>query len=101
MTPSEADLTATSSSSTLLTDIRHRKDQNMNAQLERIRFNIELGRGEKLTLPPALIDSVGEGRWTITIQPADDMAASPRDHGAFLGSYSPDDEGLYDDCTSR
>ena len=101
MAPSNADLTATSSSSTLLTGIRNRKAQNMNTQLERIRFNIELERGEKLTLPPALIDSVGEGRWTITIQPADDTTESPRDHSAFLDSYSPDDEGLYDDCPSR
>ncbi len=58
----------------------------MNAQLERIRINIELGRGEKLTLPPALIDSVGEGRWTITIQPADDTAAPPRDHAITVRS---------------
>ena len=73
----------------------------MNAQLERIRINIELARGEKLTLPPDLIESVGEGRWTITIQPAADTTALPRDHSAFLDSYSPDDEGLYDDCPSR
>lgn len=72
----------------------------MKAQLERLTFNVEVGRGEKLTLPATLIDSIGEGRWTVTVQPADDMEAA-RDHRAFLDSYSTDDEGLYDDCQGR
>ena len=76
-------------------------DEELSQSMERIRFNIELARGEKLILPSALIDSIGEGRWTITIQPADDTAVTTRDHSAFLDSYSPDDEGLYDDCQRR
>ena len=73
----------------------------MQAQLERLTYKIELGRGEKLSLPAALIDSVGEGCWTITVQPAGSADEPTRDHRAFLDSYSPADEGLYDDCQCR
>ena len=73
----------------------------MQAQLERLTYKIELGHGEKLTLPSALIESVGEGCWTITVQPAVSAAEPTRDHSAFLDSYSPADEGLYDDCQRR
>ena len=73
----------------------------MKSQLERLIYNVELKPGEKLTLPPELIGSVGEGHWTITVQPANDTQQPTRDHGAFLDSYSPDDEGLYDDCQRR
>lgn len=73
----------------------------MQAQLERLTYKIELGHGEKLTLPSALIDSVGEGCWTITVQPAVSAVEPTRDHSAFLDSYSPADEGLYDDCQRR
>ena len=73
----------------------------MKAQLKRMTYKVELLAGEKLSLPEALIQSVGQGRWTITVQPADDIDESVRDHSGFLGSYSPYDEGLYDDCQSR
>ena len=73
----------------------------MKSQLERLIYNVELKPGEKLTLPPELIDSVGEGHWTITVQPVNDTQPPTRDHSAFLDSYSPDDEGLYDDCQRR
>ena len=73
----------------------------MSSQLERLIYNVELKPGEKLALPAELIDSVGEGHWTITVQPANETHQSIRDHGAFLDSYSPEDEGLYDDCQRR
>ncbi len=73
----------------------------MKAQLERLTYKVELRPSEKLSLPEAMIQSVGQGRWTITVQPTDDIDEPVRDHSAFLGSYSPDDEGLYDDCQSR
>ena len=61
-------------------------------------FEIELKPGEKLALPPALIDSVGAGRWLVTIEPAG--TASIRGHGAFLNGYAAEDESLYDDDPS-
>ncbi len=73
----------------------------MQSQLERLIYQIELGRGEKLSLPPSMIDSVGEGRWTITIQTTASASEPMRDHSAFLDSYTPADEGLYDDCQGR
>jgi hypothetical protein len=74
------------------------KDEVMKIQLERLIYNVEVQPGGKLTLPPELIDSVGEGHWTITVQPADETNRPTRGHGAFLDSYSPEDEELYDDC---
>jgi hypothetical protein len=56
-----------------------------------LTYEIELQEGEKLTLPDSLIASVGAGRWLISLQPA-----PFRDHRAFLSSYAPEDEGLYD-----
>lgn len=70
----------------------------MKARLSRMTFDFELQPGERLSLPAAMIESIGEGRWTITIQPAEDANQNIRDHSAFLHSYSPEDEGLYADC---
>jgi hypothetical protein len=66
--------------------------------LQNFSYEIELRPGEKLALPQALIDGVGPGRWLISVQPAVPSASFPavRDHRAFLSSYAPDDEGLYD-----
>jgi hypothetical protein len=68
----------------------------MKSSLLNLTYEIEIQPGEKLVLPESLVESVGEGRWVITIQPAD-SGASIRDHRAFLSSYAPEDEGLYDD----
>jgi hypothetical protein len=36
------------------------------------------------------------------MEPADDKnQAAVRDHSAFLNSYAPQDEGLYDDAAAR
>ncbi len=56
-----------------------------------LTYEIELQEGEKLSLPDALVASVGPGRWLVSVQPA-----ATRDHTAFLNSYAPEDEGLYD-----
>jgi Arc/MetJ-type ribon-helix-helix transcriptional regulator len=61
-------------------------------------YEIELGPGEELTLPASLIAQIGAGRWLITIQP---LAAPIQSHSAFLSSYAPEDEGLYDDYSPR
>jgi len=56
-----------------------------------LTYEIELREGEKLSLPESLIASVGPGRWWLSVRPA-----LVRDHAAFLNSYAPEDEGLYD-----
>jgi hypothetical protein len=66
----------------------------MSDQLLQVTYEIDIQPGEKLTLPAALVDSVGAGRWLLTIQPADDLPV--RDHSAFLNSYAPQDDTLYD-----
>ena len=71
---------------------------NMQNNLVNLTYEIELEPGEKLTLPESLITHVNAGRWLITIQP---LPALIRSHSAFLNSYAPEDEGLYDDYPSR
>src|SRR5207253_2224352 len=47
----------------------------------------------------AAVTAAGPRRWLITVQPL--PAGSPvRDRAAFLRSYRPEDEGLYDDCAA-
>ena len=71
----------------------------MNHHRVELTYEVELGPGEKLTLPRSLADAVGPGRWIITVQPL--PAGSPvREHSAFLRSFGPEDEGLYDDCAA-
>jgi hypothetical protein len=65
-----------------------------------LTYEVELGPGERLALPDSLTDSVGPGRWIITIQPLPPRS-SVRDHSTFLRSYVAEDEGLYDDCAAR
>jgi hypothetical protein len=71
----------------------------MKDSLKHLAYEIELRPGEKLTLPQALVDSVGAGRWLVTIEPAYPM--SVRGHGAFLNGYAAGDEGLYDNVAGR
>jgi hypothetical protein len=65
----------------------------MKNQLLNLTFEVEIRAGEKLSIPDTLIEGIGEGKWLITIQPN----LSTRSHNSFLNSYSPEDEGLYDD----
>jgi hypothetical protein len=75
----------------------------MQKKLLQLTYEIELQPGEKLSLPPALLESIGTGRWILTVQPAGPTALSSlhRCHDAFLQSYAPEDEGLYDDTPAR
>jgi hypothetical protein len=75
----------------------------MKDTLINLTYEIELRPGEKLALPQAVIDSIGPGRWLINIRPAVPCSPFPsgRDHCAFLNSYVPEDEGLYDADSSR
>jgi hypothetical protein len=72
----------------------------MHQQPLELTYEVELGPGERLELPELLIDRVGPGRWMITVQPLPPRS-SLRTHSAFLNSYGPEDEGLYDDCAAR
>jgi hypothetical protein len=71
----------------------------MKTNLLNLTYEVELKAGEKLALPDSLVESIGQGRWIITVQPAsmDDGPLLNRDHRAFLNSYVAEDEGLYDD----
>jgi hypothetical protein len=46
---------------------------------------------------------VDRRRQQLEISPpaTDKVQAAVRDHSAFLNSYAPQDEGLYDDATAR
>lgn len=68
----------------------------MEDQPVHLTCEVELQPGEKLVLPPSLAESVGPGRWLITVQPVGSSRETARRHAAFLNSYSPEDEGLYD-----
>jgi hypothetical protein len=57
---------------------------------------IDLGPGEELRLPRDLVEKVGPGRWIVSVRSATEPTAVRR-HDAFLNSYAPEDEGLYDD----
>ncbi len=74
------------------------EEQFMNDAIKHLEIEVELQPGEKLKLPPALVDSVGAGRWRITVEPA---AGAVRGHDAFLAGYAAEDEGLYDDDAGR
>jgi hypothetical protein len=72
----------------------------MQNHLVSLTCEIELQQGESLALPPEFTTNFGAGRWLITIQPAPTASSLPtRNHAAFLKSFSPEDDGLYDDYT--
>jgi hypothetical protein len=75
----------------------------MQSHLAEVTYDIQLKPGESLTLPPHLDQIVGPGHWVVSIRPAGQQppSMSIRDHAAFLSSYAPEDEGLYDDYPSR
>lgn len=70
----------------------------MQSKLAEITYDVQLKPGESLTLPEGLVEIVGPGHWLVSIRPADPGAI--RSHSAFLNSYAPDDEGLYDDYSA-
>ena len=71
---------------------------DMENSLVNLTYEIELKPGEKLTLPESLSAHINAGRWLITIHP---LPTPLRSHSAFLNSYAPEDEGLYDDYPPR
>jgi hypothetical protein len=70
----------------------------MKDTVKSLSYEIQLQPGEKLSLPPSLVERVGAGRWLITVQPVVEDRPPIRAHAAFLRGYAPeDDDGLYDD----
>jgi hypothetical protein len=75
----------------------------MSGKVLNLSYEIELQIGEKLSLPDSLLDSIGVGRWVVTIQPVASTSEtqSIRNHQAFLNGYAHEDEGLYDDWQNQ
>ncbi len=71
----------------------------METKLTELTYDVELRPGEPLSLPKDAAAIVGPGHWLVSIRPANAAAGTGlvRDHAAFLNSYAPEDEGLYDD----
>ncbi|MFZ1242342.1 MAG: hypothetical protein WAV74_08960 [Anaerolineae bacterium] len=75
----------------------------MKTTLRNLSYEVELEPGERLSLPEWLVGSIGSGHWVLIIKPFDaslhlaPISSPIRDHTAFLSSYAPEDEGLYDD----
>ncbi|MCL1465322.1 hypothetical protein [Argonema galeatum] len=69
----------------------------MKSELIKLTYQVQLQAGEKLNLPASLVESLGAGDWSITIEKINTMPETIRNHDAFLNSYAPEDEGLYDD----
>ncbi len=72
----------------------------MKAEPLRITYRVEVAPGECLELPEDIRACVGEGSWLVTVEPAPPGGGLFRDHEAFLRSYAPEDEGLYDDLVT-
>ncbi len=73
----------------------------MKRELIKLTYEIELQPGEKLNLPASLLESVGAGRWVITIAQEATAPVITRSHDAFFKGYAPEDERLYDDYPSK
>ena len=73
----------------------------MRSQPVKLTYEIDLQAGELLALPSELTASIGAGRWLVTIQllSPPQVPQLTRNHDAFLNSYAPTDERLYDDYT--
>jgi hypothetical protein len=74
----------------------------MQSKVTEISCAIELRTGEALRLPDEIVQIIGPGRWLVSIRPADHVATNCtiRDHSAFLNSFAPEDEKLYDDYSA-
>jgi hypothetical protein len=62
----------------------HAEELVMSNSTGELSCEIELRPGEKLCLPPALTDSVGAGRWLVSVKPVNEDVVPVRSHDAFL-----------------
>jgi len=74
----------------------------MQSKLTEVTYDIYVQPGEDFFLPKDLAKKLGPGHWQVSIRPIEENSEDKgvRLHGAFLNSYSPEDEGLYDDYPS-
>jgi hypothetical protein len=72
----------------------------MDIKLMEFVYDVQLQPGEPLSLPRDAAAIVGPGRWLVSIRPANAGDGPIRDHAAFLNSFVPEDEGLYDDYSA-
>jgi hypothetical protein len=75
----------------------------MNSKLVNLTYEVQLQSGEALVLPDSITNSLSEGRWLVTIQPAESSSqiSVPRSYDAFLNGYPSEDDNLYDDYPTR
>jgi len=73
----------------------------METKLTELVYDVQLQPGELLSLPKDAAAIVGPGHWLVSIRPANGVGEGQiRDHAAFLNSFVPEDEGLYDDYSA-
>jgi hypothetical protein len=74
----------------------------MQSKVTEIIYDVLLQPGESLSLPKDAAEILGPGHWLVSIRPANEVLRSDlvRNHAAFLNSYDPGDEGLYDDYSA-
>ena len=74
----------------------------MQSKFSEITYDVHLQPGEALSLPKEAGEILGPGHWLVSIRPANQPNQSEpiRVHSAFLNSYVPEDEGLYDDYSA-
>ncbi len=74
----------------------------MQSKVTEITYDVSLQPGEALSLPKDAAQILGPGHWVVSIRPVEAVSSSTplRDHSAFLNSYAPEDEGLYDDYSA-
>ena len=74
----------------------------MESKFSELTHDIQLQPGESLSLPEDAAGIIGPGHWIVSIRPAEDVRRHGpiRKHSALMNSYSPEDEGLYDDYSA-
>ncbi len=65
-----------------------------------VTCKISLAAGECMQLPPEVTGLLGEGEWLLMLRRLNPEEPDIWDPEAFLASYGPEDEGLYDDLVA-
>jgi hypothetical protein len=72
------------------------------SKLSEVIYDVHLQPGEELSLPTDVAEMLGSNHLRVSIRAADDSGRGGlvRNHMAFLNSFAPEDEGLYDDYSA-